>query len=231
LITSTAIGFSCLSRLISNSVIVQEHRFQATGWTVTAYEKAKSLGRERLRSLLLDTASRLLVAEGPAALTMRRIAVEVGCSTTVLYTMFGGKDGLAEGLYLEGFRRFRRHLGKLTPGADPVAHVYALSRAYRESALAEPDYYRVMFAQAIPFTPGPAALAAASTSFQTLVDGVRACIDAGAFRPGDPTEIAEVLWAAAHGVISLELSGHLSGEAAAARYALAAQAATEWFRA
>jgi AcrR family transcriptional regulator len=198
---------------------------------MTAYERTKDQSREQLRSVLLDVASRLLVADGPAALTMRRIAVEAGCSTTVLYTMFGGKDGLAEGLYLEGFRRFRRHFEALPPAADPVEHLFAISQAYRHSALAEPNYYRVMFGQAIPFTPGAEALAAAAASFQILEDGVRACIGAGAFRPGDPTEIAEVLWAASHGVISLELSGHLRGEAAAARYAVAAQAATAWFRA
>jgi hypothetical protein len=38
-----------------------------------------------------------------------------------------------------------------------------------------------------------------------------------------------VLWAASHGVISLELSGHFTGEVAAARYELAARAATEYF--
>lgn len=196
---------------------------------MTTYHETKQEGREQLRSLLLDTASRLLVAEGPAALTVRRIATAVGCSTTVLYTMFGGKEGLAEALYVEGFRRFRRHMEKLPPDDNPVAHVYRLSAAYRESALAEPNYYRVMFAQALPFTPGPEARAAAYANFQTLVDAVRVCIDTGAFKPGDPTTIAEVLWAAAHGVISLELSGHLAGETAERCYEMAARAATEWF--
>jgi AcrR family transcriptional regulator len=36
--------------------------------------------------------------DGPDALTMRRIAAEAGSSTTVLYTMFGGKAGIAEAL-------------------------------------------------------------------------------------------------------------------------------------
>lgn len=45
--------------------------------------------------------SRLLTQEGSAALTLRRVATDAGCSTTVLYTMFGGKDGPAEALYRE----------------------------------------------------------------------------------------------------------------------------------
>ena len=50
----------------------------------TPYELAQRSGQEVLRRTLLDAASGLLVAEGPGALTMRRVAGAVGCSTTVL---------------------------------------------------------------------------------------------------------------------------------------------------
>jgi AcrR family transcriptional regulator len=74
------------------------------------YELAQQQGQDVLRRTLLDVASRLLVGEDPQALTMRRVAATVGCSTTVLYTAFGSKDGLAEALFLEGFQRLRRRL-------------------------------------------------------------------------------------------------------------------------
>jgi hypothetical protein len=38
---------------------------------------------------------------------MRRIASEVGCSTSVRYTMFGGKAGVVEALWAGGFERLR----------------------------------------------------------------------------------------------------------------------------
>jgi AcrR family transcriptional regulator len=185
----------------------------------TPYQLAQRSGQEALRRTLLDAASRLLVAEGPGALTMRRVAGAVGCSTTVLYTMFGAKEGLADALYREGFERLRRRLEAVADD-DPLARLGALAHAYRANALAERAYYGVMFQQAIPgFRPSAASLTAAGASLEVLAQGVRAAMDAGALRAGDPQPVAEVLWAAVHGVVSLELAGHFPGpEAAADRF-------------
>jgi AcrR family transcriptional regulator len=179
-----------------------------------------------LRRALLDAASRLLIAEGPGALTVRRVAGAVGCSTTVLYTMFGGKEGLADALYREGFERLRRRLEAVADD-DPLARLGALANAYRDNALAERSYYGVMFQQAIPgFRPSAGALAAAGASLEVLVRAVRAAMDADALRPGDPRAVAEVLWAGVHGVVSLELAGHFPDpEAGADRFRSLASAA------
>jgi AcrR family transcriptional regulator len=195
----------------------------------TPYQLAQRQGQEVLRRTLLDAASRLLVAEGPQALTMRRVAGAVGCSTTVLYTAFGSKDGLADALFREGFERLRRRLEAVAPADDPLARLTALAHAYRESALASRSYYGVMFQQAIPgFRPSAASLAAAGASLEVLTDAVRGCMDAGVLRAGDPRTVAEVLWAAVHGAVSLELAGHFPDpEVAADRFrTLTAAAAT-----
>ena len=184
--------------------------------TRTPYELAQRSGQEALRRTLLDAASRLLLAEGPGALTMRRVAGAVGCSTTVLYTLFGGKEGLADALYREGFERLRRRLEAVDVG-DPLERLRALADAYRENALAERAYYGVMFQQAIPgFRPSAGSLAAAGASLEVLARAVEAAMDAGALRPGDPRPVAEVLWAAVHGVVSLELAGHFPNPGVAA---------------
>jgi AcrR family transcriptional regulator len=183
----------------------------------TPYELAQRRGHEALRRALLDGASGLLVAEGPGALTMRRVAGAVGCSTTVLYTMFGAKEGLAEALYREGFERLRGRLEAVPDGGDPLVRLRELARAYRDNALAEAAYYGVMFQRAIPrFEPSPAALAVAGASLEVLAQAVEAAMDAGALRPGDPRAVAEVLWAAVHGAVSLELAGHFPDPAVAA---------------
>ena len=173
------------------------------------YQLAQRRGQEALRWALLDGAGGLLVAEGPGALTMRRVAGVAGCSTTVLYTMFGGKEGLADALYREGFERLRARLEAVPEGGDPLARLRELARAYRENALAERAYYGVMFQRAIPgFEPSAASLAVAGASLDVLARAVGAAMDAGALRSGDPRAVAEVLWAAVHGAVSLELAGH-----------------------
>ncbi|MEU4510255.1 TetR/AcrR family transcriptional regulator [Nonomuraea wenchangensis] len=271
----------------------------------TAYQQAQREGQDVVRTAILDTATHLLVTEGPGALTVRRIAGEAGCSTKVIYTLFGGKDGLVEALWLEGFARFERrlraapksvrggrrlhvtpegehgerrllpasegegrllappegergerlagslsdpragalagsladpsadpstsngarsedgtHAGSLTdPPADPLAELRAGLDAYREYALAEPDYYRVMFQGAVPgFSPGPEAVAAARRSFELLVHAVRACLEQGLLRGGTAREIADLLWMAVHGAVSLEITGFFAAPEAAQRY-------------
>ncbi len=195
----------------------------------TAYGEAYAAGRQVVRRLLLDAASRLLEAEGPDALTMRRIAAEVGCSTSVLYTMFGGKSGVAEGLWREGFERLRQALEQ-AEGADPLGRLAAMGRAYRANALANQAYYAVMFQRPIPgFQPSPQAYAESLRSLRLLVDAVADCIDAGVFRAGDPAHIAGVLWAAAHGAVSLELAGYEGAGDAEARFQDLLAAAAAWF--
>ncbi|GAB2598082.1 TetR/AcrR family transcriptional regulator [Streptomyces capparidis] len=185
----------------------------------TAYGRARRDTQRALRTGLLDVASGLLVAEGPGALTMRRIAAAAGCSTTVLYTLFGGKEGLAEALYLEGFERLRRRLEAVPRGDDPLERLRAIGRAYRENALAERNYYGVMFEQAIPgYTPSEQARAAGRRSLEVMRRVVAECLEAGLLGGAGAEEIAEVLWAAAHGAVGLELAGHFPPEVAESRF-------------
>jgi AcrR family transcriptional regulator len=174
----------------------------------TPYARAYEAGRDAQRRLLLDAASRLLESEGPQALTMRRIAGEVGCSTSVLYSLFGGKAGVAEALWCEGFERLHATLAAVE-GDDPLARLAAMGQAYRASALANRSYYAVMFARPIPgFEPSPAAYEVSLRPLRLLTEAVAACVAAGVFRPVDPPHAARMLWAASHGAVSLELAGY-----------------------
>jgi AcrR family transcriptional regulator len=169
----------------------------------SAYGQAYAAGRQAVRRLVLDAASRLLEAEGPEALTMRRIAAEAGCSTSVLYTMFGGKPGVAEGLWREGFDRLRQAMERVEAD-DPLGRLAALGHAYRANALANRAYYAVMFQRPIPgFEPSAEAYADSLLPLRILVGAVADGIEAGVFRPADPAHVAGVLWAAAHGAVSL----------------------------
>jgi AcrR family transcriptional regulator len=195
----------------------------------TPYAAAQAAGKASLRKLLLDTASSLLERHGPEALTMRRIAVEAGCSTSVLYTMFGGKAGIAEGLWREGFERLGAALDQVT-GADPLERLAAMGRAYRANALANRSYYAVMFQRPIPgFEPSPEAYEASLEPLRALAGTVADCIQAGIFRAEDPMHIAGVLWAATHGAVNLELAGYEGAVDAEHRFDDVCAATAAWF--
>lgn len=175
-----------------------------------AYLLGERAGHDELRSRLLDVAVNLLLTDGPDSLTMRRIATEAGCTTTVIYTMFGNREGLAEALYLEGFERFRRCLEAVPQRRDPLEYLYALCPAYRQACLAEPGYYSLMFERAIPgFEPSERARTLARAALNIFDRVISDCISAGHLSPTQPRKIADALWAAAQGAISLERAGHL----------------------
>ncbi|MEU8271743.1 TetR/AcrR family transcriptional regulator [Sphaerisporangium sp. NPDC049002] len=166
--------------------------------------------QDELRARLINVAGDLLLTDGPDSLTVRRIAAEAGCSTTVVYTTFGNKEGLAEALYLEGFERFRRRLAAVPRHPDPLEYLTSLGPAYREACLAEPGYYSVMFEKAIPgFEPSERARTLARAAVNVLDRAIADCISAGYLVPTQPRKIADCLWAAAQGAVSLERAGHL----------------------
>ena len=157
---------------------------------------------------LLDAASNLLASEGAAALTVRRIAADAGCSTMGVYSRFGNKDGVVDHLYMEGFRRLIDAMATVGATDDPLGDMRRCGRAYRRNAIDNATYYLVMFARAVPgFAPSDEARLVSYASFERLVDRVRRCQEAGVYVDGDPYAMAEVIWGAIHGHVMLELVG------------------------
>ena len=188
---------------------------------------------EALRVRLLDEAGRLLSEEGPAALSMRRLAKDVGTSTTAVYSLYGSKSALVRAVFLEAFGRFGARLDAVPLSGDPLTDLLRLGVAYRESALADPHLYSVMFGQVIPeFEPEPEDTEASLATMNPLVDAVRAALDQGLLIPAPAETVAVALWAQAHGLVSLELGGHMpDGFDLAAHYQEMLGAAVRgWFR-
>jgi AcrR family transcriptional regulator len=149
--------------------------------------------------------------EGAGAITVRRIAQELDCSTKVIYTLFGSKEGLANELYREGFERLRYALGQVPFADDPTTYLTTIGWAYWEFAIANPSYYGVMFGGAIPdFTPNEASLRAMSATLAGVVGALRQYMEQGRIADGDPILITQSLWTLLHGIVSLKLAGHFA---------------------
>lgn len=160
-----------------------------------------------VESALLNAASQLLAAEGPGALSVRRIAEAAGVSTMGVYSRFGGKHGIVEALWRQGFEDFSALLHAST-GTDALDRLVVGARRYREFALAHPTTYGIMFQQAVPeFVPSTDAVEFSQASFATFVGYVADAIDDGYLAEADPTEVAQSIWATLHGLVALELVG------------------------
>lgn len=160
------------------------------------------------RDRTLDAAAQLLRDEGPAALTVRRIASAAGLSTMAIYHHFGGKDGLVEALYVDGFRALDEALSAVPRTDDPVADVEALALAYREVAMRRPGYYEVMFGRPFPgFVPSAEARGRAMRPWRAFTEGLERCEAAGLLTV-PANEAALLIWASGHGLLMLQLAGN-----------------------
>jgi AcrR family transcriptional regulator len=136
---------------------------------------------------IVATARELLEAEGPEALSMRRIADRLGIKAPSLYKHLPDKQALEAALISHGFEE------SATAFAG-AADLPALADAYRRYATAHPHLYRLMTEHPLDrdrLTPGAEARAA-----EAIVAAV-----------GGDEDMARAVWAFAHGMTILELGG------------------------
>lgn len=111
---------------------------------------------------IVAAARALLEAEGPEALTMRRLADRVGVKAPSLYKHFPDKSSVVAALAAE---MLRETAGVLTAAeAAAPGSFSALATAYRTYALAHPHLYLLTMGRALP--AGGAADAAAAPLYR-----------------------------------------------------------------
>jgi len=159
-----------------------------------------------MRSVLLACALEILRTKGAGAMTVRSVANAAGCSTTGVYTWFGGKTGLVEAIFIDGFQHFGEAIRAATPDGSDDKPLAGMALAYRFWALAHPTQYMVMFGGAVPdYVPSEHAHAIATATFDDLVAATRSSMEVLDL-DGTARDVAHHLWAGIHGYVSLELA-------------------------
>lgn len=164
--------------------------------------------RQAKRTLILEAARELFVERGYEAVTLREIAQRIEHSTTAVYVHFKDKRDLMEQMVREDFAKFSAALASGPSGGSAIERISQLGEKYVQFALTLPRHYQLLF-----LTPPPQEAALPSAEEETVgVDGydllvqtVRDALAEGAFRPEltDPIAIAQAIWAAVHGLVSL----------------------------
>ncbi|MBX7081994.1 MAG: TetR/AcrR family transcriptional regulator [Nannocystaceae bacterium] len=177
--------------------------------------KRRGEGADR-RAEILAATRRLLLAEGPEGVSMRKVAAAVGVSSTAVYLYFREKDELLDAICYDVFDRIVPALESLmaAPG-DPLDRLRLGLQLYLRFGLQHPDEYRAVFLTRRP-NNGWDHLAPLHhvdrwgnprvNTFMFLVEGLRRCVEAGRIRDGDLTLMAEVVLGAQHGLLALLLN-------------------------
>ena len=182
-----------------------------------AIEDRRARERSARRRLITATARRLAEQEGWDAVTTRRLSTEIEYSQPVLYKHFSGMEGIVASVAVQGFGELGEALAtaraQAVDGRDALARV---AQAFIGFAHDNPALFDAMFTRtttlAFAAEDTPAELNASFAELRAAVDMV-----AG---PRDPDTLAEVVWAAIHGLITLDRSGRLRPDHRAARVEL-----------
>ena len=161
-----------------------------------------------LRRRILDATRRLLITDGYANLSMRKIARTLGHSATSIYLHFEGKDALFHALIDEGMERLYQTLSAVPEEPDAAHHLGGLCRAYIDFGLENAEYYEIMFMlhpERMARYPADK-YRRARRSLDVISAALQRGDQTGRFVVDQPRVTASPIWAMLHGAVSLRLA-------------------------
>ncbi|CAA0079196.1 Uncharacterised protein [Halioglobus japonicus] len=173
-----------------------------------------------LKAVLLDETARILRDEGEEALSLRRLAANVGVSRTAPYHHFKDKQSLLGAVAEEGFIRFNRAMkialdegrGK---GGERIMQDYVA--AYVNFAVSNSEYYDLMYGSKLWRSESltTSLLSSARGTLRSEVERIQLLQDRGLIAEDlDPLRFTQVAWGMLHGISRLLIDGIYTDSAA-----------------
>lgn len=169
---------------------------------------------ESRRESILDAALALFDQGGLEAVSLRRVAATLGCSYAAPYRYFASKESLVAALRARAFRWMQRAMAAaIDPASDPLDQLDALAAAFIHAGREQPRRYALMFFERHGddlSPPSDELVAAKRDALDVCTRVVAAAQASGALRLStDPLTASHLLWAGAHGLVSLDVAGQL----------------------
>jgi len=190
-----------------------------------------------LQGAIKEVAKNQITEHGPAALSLRAIARELGITAPAIYNYFPSRDDLVTSLIVDAYHSLATALAEARDSEqnNHAKSILAGFRAYRSWALAHSAEYSLIFGTPIPNYHAPMEITgpAAAESMVVLIQAIDTAYQDGEFilaelppslktmlqpwseklgytGPLSIIHLALASWAQIHGLVSLELFGHLA---------------------
>lgn len=169
--------------------------------------KPKGEGHAR-RAEILAAAERIFVDHGYEGATIRKIADEVGLSSTALYMHFSDKSEILHEICERAFEQLLvMNRAVLAEPGMPEQRMRRLMQSYVRFGFENPNAYRLIY-MTRPVEAQQAQSVAQSLGHELFGAFARVVEEAaadGRLR-GEPRATAQALWAGSHGVVSLMIT-------------------------
>jgi AcrR family transcriptional regulator len=171
--------------------------------------KARGSGHLR-RAEMLAAAERIFNTAGYEGATIRKIAEEVGVSSTALYMYFQDKSEIMLEICMRALNGLHESIDALeAQNPDPAAYVRGILERFLRFGFEQPTAYQLLYCVAPRDVEarrheviGPLT----SRGFERALAAVESAIAAGRLRSGvAPRQMTETMLAACHGAISIRL--------------------------
>lgn len=156
------------------------------------------------RVAVVHAAAALVNAEGPEALTINRLARELGVQPPSLYNHIAGLDDLLRELSLLSVRSLGERIAESAVGRSGRAGVMALAEAYRAYVREFPGLYQISLRASGNMSQPSTELQAAE---ERVVRTVLVLIDSFGLTGDDAIHAVRALRSAIHGFATLEVAG------------------------
>ncbi len=166
--------------------------------------------REQQREMAIGAAELLIVSEGTAGFSMRKVAKAIGYTVGQLYLVFDNQDGLFVALNERTAEAIYSALcDALVDEDEPLARLRALAAAYVAFAQRHPNRWQLMYEHRLP--AGVAAPRANVLRVQRSFELVGKELAAALPKLGkaELSEATTALWSGVHGISVLAVTGKL----------------------
>jgi AcrR family transcriptional regulator len=167
---------------------------------------------ESTREKILAAARDLFEREGPAAVSMRRVADAVGITPMAIYRHFANREALLKQISDDAFVEVARVWCTHTQHPDLMHGLLHSMENYLDYALQHPHLFDYSFSvtrdDARRFPED--FRARSSPTLNVIADLLAEGMQRGLLRDRDPWDLAMTLWAQGHGLIALYRAGRFS---------------------
>jgi len=185
---------------------------QRTAKTLVDPRQRSAAPSDDVAAALLSAARQIFESEGLPALSVRRVAEAAGCTTMQVYSRYGGKDGLVQALFDEGFEALAAAQLAVPASLPPAERVRRLCREYLRVAAERPHHYALMLgAHSGDFQPPVESRERALATLTNLVEAVGNALPQMTDRDQRAREVAHQILAFCHGWAMLSASQLLDG--------------------